>query len=153
MLIVQIKNGNIERGLKELKGNKPIVIEQWNMKNLFYLYWRLIKDNKIADFIAEFDANLNTKTKHTSQNSYMKLFTWFSMLARKFSLDLFRTYHYSFVKKTFNKPDIPYALKPMCGDLHNQYRANKLPISQTMVEQYVFTQPANKIFWRIFLSK
>lgn len=141
------------KNLKELKGNKPIVIEQWNMKNLFYLYWRLIKDNKIADFIAEFDANLNTQTKHTSQNSYMKLFTWFSMLARKFALDLFRTYHYSFVKKTFNKPDIPYALKPMCGDLHNIYRANKLPISQTMVEQYVFTQPANKIFWRIFLSK
>lgn len=138
------------KDLKELKGNKPIVIEQWNMKNLFYLYWRLIKDNKISDFIAEFDTNL---TIQTSQNSYMKLFNWFSMLARKFSLDLFRTYHYSFVKKTFNKPDIPYALKPMCGDLHTQYRANKLPISQTMVEQYVFTQPANKIFWRIFLSK
>ena len=83
----------------------------------------------------------------------MKLFNWFSILARKFSLDLFKVYHYSFVKKTFIKTDIPYALKPMCGDLHTQYKANKTPISQTMVEQYIFNQPANKIFWRIFLSK
>ena len=141
------------KDLKDLKGNKPIVIEQWNMKNLFYLYWKLIKDNKIAEFVAEFDVSLKAQTKQTSQNSYMKLFNWFSILARKFSLDLFKVYHYSFVKKTFNKPDIPYALKPMCGDLHNIYKANKLPISQTMVEHYVFTQPANKIFWRIFLSK
>ena len=145
------------KDLKDLKGNKPIGIEQWNMKNLFYLYWRLIKDNKIAEFIAEFDVNPTVQTTQatpeSTQNSYMKLFNWFSILARKFSLDLFKVYHYSFVKKTFNKPDIPYALKPMCGDLHNLYKANKLPISQTMVEQYVFTQPANKIFWRIFLSK
>ena len=141
------------KDLKDLKGNKPIVIEQWNMKNLFYLYWKLIKDNKIAEFVAEFDVSLKAQTKQTSQNNYMKLFNWFSILARKFSLDLFKVYHYSFVKKTFIKTDIPYALKPMCGDLHTQYKANKTPISQTMVEQYIFNQPANKIFWRIFLSK
>ena len=144
------------KDLKNLKGNKPIVIEQWNMKNLFYLYWKLVKDNNVEQFIAEFDVGLTTHTANTTlttKNSYKQLFNWFSMLARKFALDLFRTYHYSFVKKTINKPDIPFALKPLCGDLHNQYKANKTPISQTMVELYVFTQPANKIFWRIFLCK
>ena len=144
------------KDLKDLKGNKPIVIEQWNMKNLFYLYWKLVKDNKVEQFIAEFDVGLTTHTNNTTlttKNSYKQLFNWFSMLARKFALDLFRTYHYSFVKKTINKPDIPFALKPLCGDLHNQYKANKTPISQTMVELYVFEQPVNKIFWRIFLSK
>jgi hypothetical protein len=126
------------------------------MKNLFYLYWKLVKDNKVEQFIAEFDVGLTTHTANTTlttKNSYKQLFNWFSMLARKFALDLFRTYHYSFVKKTINKPDIPFALKPLCGDLHNQYKANKTPISQTMVELYVFEQPANKIFWRIFLCK
>ena len=141
------------KDLKDLKGNKPIVIEQWNMKNLFYLYWKLVKDNKVDQFIAEFDMGHTTNTTLTTKNSYKQLFNWFSMLARKFALDLFRTYHYSFVKKTINKPDIPFALKPLCGDLHNQYKANKTPISQTMVELYVFEQPANKIFWRIFLCK
>lgn len=128
--------------LKALKGSKPIAIEQWNMKNLFYLYWRLLKDNKIEQFIIEFNIDQNSNFK--------QLFKWFAMLLHRFSLHLFKIYHYSFVKKTINKPDIPFALKPLCGDLHTNYKNNKIPISQSMVEQYVFTQPANKIFWRIF---
>jgi hypothetical protein len=130
--------------LKELKGNKPIVIDQWNTKNLFYLYWRLIREKKIEQFIAEFDNNNGW--------TYMQLFTWFSNLARMFSNNLFKIYHNSFVKKTMNKPDIPYTMKPLCGDLHNGYKANKVPVSNTMVEQYIFEQPASKIFWRLFTN-
>ena len=44
-------------------------------------------------------------------------------------------------------------MKPMCGDLHNMYKNNKVPISQSMVEQYVFEQPAGKVFWRLFSGK
>jgi len=131
--------------LKTLKGNKPIVIEQWNTKNLFYLYWRLMKLQLIPQFIAEFDM--------TGGWSYNQLFYWFASLAHGYSVNLFRVYHNSFVKKSMDKYNIPYSMKPMCGDLHNMYKANKVPISQTMVEQYVFSQSAGKMFWRLFSGK
>jgi hypothetical protein len=131
--------------LKTLKGNKPIVIEQWNTKNLFYLYWRLMKLQLIPQFIAEFDM--------TGGWSYNQLFYWFASLAHGYSVNLFRVYHNSFVKKSMDKYNIPYSMKPMCGDLHNMYKNNKVPISQSIVEQYVFSQSAGKIFWRIFSSK
>lgn len=131
--------------IKTLKGNKPIVIEQWNTKNLFYLYWRLMKLQLIPQFIAEFDM--------TGGWSYNQLFYWFASLAQGYSVNLFRVYHNSFVKKSMDKYNIPYSMKPMCGDLHNMYKANKVPISQTMVEQYVFNQSAGKIFWRLFSGK
>jgi len=131
--------------LKILKGNKPIVLEQWNTKNLFYLYWRLMKLQLIPQFIAEFD--------ETGGWSYNQLFYWFANVARGYSINLFKVYHNSFVKKSFDKHNIPYSMKPMCGDLHNMYKSNGTPISQSMVEQYIFEQPAGKIFWRLFSGK
>ena len=62
-------------------------------------------------------------------------------------------YHYSFVKKSFNKPDIPYSLKPLCGDLHKMYKATNTPITNTIVEQYLFELAASKLFWRLFTNE
>jgi hypothetical protein len=128
--------------LRTLKGNKPIVIEQWNTKNLFYLYWRLVKLQMIPQFITEFDT--------TGGWSYNQLFYWFATLARGYAINLFRVYHTSFVKKTMDKYNIPYSMKPMCGDLHTMYKTNKMPISQSMVENYIFQQSSGKMFWRLF---
>jgi len=133
------------RELKILKGNKPIVLEQWNTKNLFYLYWRLMKLQLIPQFIAEFD--------ESGGWSYNQLFYWFANVAHGYAINLFKVYYHSFVKKTFDRNNIPYSMKPMCGDLHNMYKANKVPISQTMVEQYIFEQSAGKVFWRLFSNK
>lgn len=133
------------KDLKILKGNKPIVIEQWNTKNLFYLYWRLMKLHLIPQFIKEFDMPGGT--------SYNQLFYWFASLAHGYSVNLFRVYHNSFVKKNMDKYNIPYSMKPMCGDIHNMYKATKVPISQSIIEQYIFNQSAGKIFWRIFSGK
>jgi hypothetical protein len=136
---------NKYKELKILKGNKPIVLEQWNTKNLFYLYWRLMKLQLIPQFITEFD--------ETGGWSYNQLFYWFASVARGYAINLFKVYHNSFVKKTFDKHNIPYSMKPLCGDLHSMYRNNKMPISPTMVEQYIFEQPAGKVFWRLFSGK
>jgi hypothetical protein len=133
---------NKYKEMKILKGNKPIVLEQWNTKNLFYLYWRLIKLQLIPQFIAEFD--------ETGGWSYNQ---WFASVARGYAMNLFKVYHNSFVKKSMDKHNIPYSMKPLCGDLHKMYRENKLPISHSMVEQYIFQQPAGKIFWRLFSGK
>jgi hypothetical protein len=136
---------NKYKELKTLKGNKPIVIEQWNTKNLYYLYWRLVKLQMIPQFIGEFDA--------TGGWSYNQLFYWFASLAHGYAVNLFRVYHNTFVKKTMDKYNIPFSMKPMCGDLHSMYKTNKIPISQSMVEQYIFQQSAGKMFWRLFSGK
>jgi hypothetical protein len=142
----KIINPNFKE-IMNLKGNKPINIEPKNTKNLFYLYWRLIKEKNIEKFIAEFDKpNANTEC------NYKKLFYWFYTLVHNFAMYLFKTYHYTFVKKTLIKQNIPYALKPLCGDLHKTYLENKTPITQTIVEQYLFDQPVTKIFWRLFVE-
>ena len=131
--------------LKLLKGNKPIVLEQHNTKNLYYLYWRLMKLQLIPKFINEFD--------ETGKLGYRHLFFWFANITREYSINLFMVYHNSFVKRTFAKYNIPYSMKPLCGDLHNLYKQNKIPISQLMVEQYIFTHTAGKLFWRLFSGK
>jgi hypothetical protein len=138
--------------LRSLKGSKPIVIEQWNTKNLFNLYWRLVKEQKIEQFIREFDVNTGIGELGDKQYMYTKLFNWFLGLVRIYALNLFKIYHNAFVKKTFQKAQIPFSMKPMCGDLHTEYLKNKVPISPTMVEQYIFNQQVNKIFWRIFMD-
>ena len=137
--------------LCELKGNKPITIDQSNNKNLFYLYFRLLKQKNVVKFLKEFDTE-NTSGGSTIPitTTYKQIFMWFYTLIHNYSLQLFKTYHYSFVKKSFNKPDIPYDLKPLCGDLHKLYKSNNTPITNTIVEQYLFDLPASKLFWRLF---
>ena len=132
------------KDLCELKGNKPITIDQSNNKNLFYLYFRLLKQQNVSKFLKEFD------TVNSGSTTYKQIFMWFYTLIHNYSLNLFKTYHYSFVKKSFNKPDIPYDLKPLCGDLHKMYKSNNTPITNTIVEQYLYDLPASKLFWRLF---
>ena len=133
------------KDLCELKGNKPITIDQSNNKNLFYLYCRLLKQKNVIKFLKEFDNETSI-----GSTTYKQLFMWFYTLIHNYSLSLFKVYHYSFVKKTFNKPDIPYDLKPLCGDLHKMYKSNNTPITNTIIEQYLFDLPASKLFWRLF---
>lgn len=135
---------NKYKELCELKGSKPIVINQENTKNLFYLYLRLLKQKNINKFMKEFDV------ENVGPITYKQIFMWFYSLIHNYSLNLFKVYHYAFVKKTFNKPDIPYSLKPLCGDLHKMYKSNNTPITNTIVEQYLFELPASKLFWRLF---
>ena len=133
------------KDLCELKGNKPITIDQTNNKNLFYLYCRLLKQKNVNKFLKEFDTEVSM-----GGTSYKQIFMWFYTLIHNYSLSLFKVYHYSFVKKSFNKPDIPYDLKPLCGDLHTMYKSNNTPITNTIIEQYLFDLPASKLFWRLF---
>ena len=145
------------KDLCELKGNKPINLEQCNIKNLFYLYIRLIKQNTVQKFLKEFDSE-NTNTITTTQplslqftlTSYKQIFMWFYSLVNNYAIKLFKVYHYSFVKKTFEKKNIPFSLKPMCGDLHTLYKSNSVPITKSFIEQYLVEQTAYKLYWRLF---
>ena len=134
--------------LRKLKGNRPIGLEPTNLKNLFFLYWRLVKQNKIKEFLIEFDNNDNS----TTGKSYKELFQWLALLINGLSFNLFKTYHNTFVKKLFEKSSIPYHLKPLCGDLNKQYWTDKVPVSRTMVENYITNLTASKVFWRLFYT-
>ena len=138
--------------LCELKGNKPITIDNGNIKNLFYLYIRLTKQKNIYKFIKEFDSENTITLNSTNSNhtTYKQIFMWFYSLINNYSLQLFKIYHYAFVKKTFNKQIIPYALKPMCGDLHTLYKSNNVPITKFIIEKYLLEQTASKLYWRLF---
>ena len=136
------------RELKELKGNKPITLEPGNIKNLFFIYWKLMTENKIEAFLNEFQ---NDAYCHGA-NNYINIFKWLSGCVQYFARILCNTYQAAFVKHTLPKMNIPYAMKPLCGELHKVYLATKLPTSISMVEQFMFTLPAGKVFWRIFGS-
>ena len=49
-----------------------------------------------------------------------------------------------------SKIDIPFELKPLCGELHNDYIKNRIPINLNKVISMVNAMPAKKIYWRIF---
>ena len=145
------------KDLCELKGNKPINLEQCNIKNLFYLYIRLIKQKNVQKFLKEFDIENTTITTTTQPlplqftlTSYKQIFMWFYSLVNNYAIKLFKVYHYSFVKKTFEKKNIPFSLKPMCGDLHTLYKSNNVPITKNFIEQYLVEQTASKLYWRLF---
>ena len=143
------------KDLCELKGNKPINLEQCNIKNLFYLYIRLIKQKNVQKFLKEFDTeNTITTTQplpvQFTLTSYKQIFMWFYSLVNNYAIKLFKVYHYSFVKKTFEKKNIPFSLKPMCGDLHTLYKSNNVPITKNFIEQYLVEQTASKLYWRLF---
>ena len=145
------------KDLCELKGNKPINLEQCNIKNLFYLYIRLIKQKNVQKFLKEFDIENRTITTTTQPlplqftlTSYKQIFMWFYSLVNNYAIKLFKVYHYSFVKKTFEKKNIPFSLKPMCGDLHTLYKSNNVPITKNFIEQYLVEQTASKLYWRLF---
>ena len=132
-----------------LKGNKPIMIDKSNIKNLFYLYWRLEKQNKTKLFIDEFEISHDINSENTY--TYTNLFNWFFNLIKIYSLNLFKIYHNAFVRKTILKPSIPYTMKPQCGDLHKLYLSNKVPITLLIVNKYINEQQSSKLFWRLFM--
>ena len=145
------------KDLCELKGNKPITLEQCNIKNLFYLYIRLIKQKNVQKFLKEFDTENTTITTTTQPlpvqftlTSYKQIFMWFYSLVNNYAIKLFKVYHYSFVKKTFEKKNIPFSLKPMCGDIHTMYKSNQIPITKFIIEKYLLEQTASKLYWRLF---
>ena len=141
------------KDLCELKGNKPITLQECNIKNLFYLYIRLIKQKNVQKFLKEFDTEIKSNQilpLEIKLTSYKQIFIWFYSLINNYSLKLFKVYHYSFVKKTFDKNNIPYSLKPLCGDLHKMYKSNNVPITNSIIEQYLVEQSASKLYWRLF---
>ena len=127
--------------IRKLKGHLPIMTEHSNVKNLFYIYWRLrqARNKSLTEFCNIF-----------GKRDYSNIFNYFNQLIYNLTSSLHKTYLESFVFKKMEKRDICYEFKPLCGDLHNMYKNDKKPITLNIVINYINNLPISKIYWRIF---
>ena len=136
----KIRNDEYNK-IRKLKGHLPIMTEHSNIKNLFYIYWRLrqARNKSLTEFCNIF-----------GRREYSNIFNYFNQLIYNLTSSLHRTYMESFVLKQMEKKDICYEFKPLCGDLHNMYKNDKKPITLNIVINYINNLPVSKIYWRIF---
>lgn len=129
--------------LLSIKGSGPITISDRNKHNLFKVYWNLRQHgpDAIQQFLDVFDNKSAT---------YKNIFTWYDVLISGMNHQLFQEYHNVFVRKTMQAQAISYAFKPLCGELHKLYKANRQPITRDSVIQFVAKLEHNQIYWRLF---
>lgn len=136
----KIRNSNYE-SIRELKGSLPVMIEERNTSNLFKTFWRLRQKH---------DGSLTKFCQYFGKFEYNSLFNCFNLYVHGLTNTLHQTYLNAFVYKNINKVDIPFHLKPLCGELHKIYMQNKQPITFNIVANFINNLPFSMIYWRIF---
>lgn len=132
--------------LLDLKGYKPISLNEMNNKNLFRLWWDLRKDiNKLNKFLSVFDIEGDNNI-----NKYKKLFISYHRNVVNLTKSLFDTYQSAFVNKSMRKYDIDYIFKPLCGELHKLYMEKGKGIMMHDTIQFINNCKWYQIYWRIF---
>ena len=129
--------------LEELRGNLPLNINtESNNENLFKIYWKLASSGKCEKFFAYFDSN----------EMYKKLFYQFGNDMEQLSINLFKTYHKAYVKKTLPKDKIYYYLKNLCYKLHGFYLNNREDniITPEVTLQFIRNLDVNQVYWRLY---
>jgi hypothetical protein len=129
--------------LLRIKGSGPITISDRNKHNLFKVYWNLRQrgPEAVQQFLDVFDNKTAT---------YKNIFTWYDVLISGMNHQLFQEYHNVFVRKTIQAQTISYAFKPLCGELHKIYKAERTPITRDTVIQFVSRLEHNQVYWRLF---
>ena len=160
--IVYDNNGNrtkiINKDFKhkqDLRGSNSITISRdpVNSINLFTHYWdKLLRiENGVQEFIIEFDKlPVCLLLGDTLPPRYEDIFKMFAYHIASYSVNLHNTYVLAYALKRINKTDIPFSMIPLCKDLHALFYKYKTPINIDIVNKYIFTLPANKVFWRVF---
>jgi len=129
--------------LLRIKGSGPITISDRNKHNLFKVYWNIRQrgPEAVQQFLDVFDNKTAT---------YKNIFTWYDVLISGMNHQLFQEYHNVFVRKSMPAQAISYAFKPLCGELHKLYKANRQPITRDSVIQFVSQLEHNQVYWRLF---
>lgn len=129
--------------LLDLKGNLPITVNEQNRRNLFKLFWKLRQrqDKSIQVFLKEFD---------NENHIYKNIFNWFTQSVHAMTNNLYLEYMAVFVEKVKHAREIPYEFKPLCGELHKAYLANRKPTTPNEVIKFVNGMPYFQVYWRLF---
>ena len=121
-----------------------------NIFNLFRLFWHLTKMSQKykIDYLKEYLFHFDNEEKF-----YFNIFGKFHEKFIKLINKTQNIYYMVFVAHKINKHEIPYALKPICGELHNQYMITKIPTTNETVMNYYMMQDSKKLYWRLFSAE
>lgn len=136
----KVRNPNYSE-LLEIKGHVPISLNENNNSSLFRLWWRLKNDKQIKKFLSVFE---------TPEGEYERLFRSYYDKLVNMTQQLFNVYQAVFVRKEMPAKEIEYKFKPMCGDLHKAYMAEKRGRIKKDVVEYVNSRDWYQIYWRLF---
>lgn len=59
--------------------------------------------------------------------------------------ELYDCYVKFFIKKTIEKKQIPYQLKPLVYELHTIYKQDKKKITNEIINNYIYNMPDKKL--------
>lgn len=134
-------SNNEYKKLLELKGHYPMTLKESNNNNLFRIWWKLRTERSINNFLKEFD---------NENKDFETLFNNYNKKVYNIVRTLFNEYQDVFVKKLRHASTIEYKFKPMCGDLHKAYMAEKRGRTIKDVSIYISTRKWYQIYWRLF---
>ena len=127
--------------VRNLCYNHPINPSPLNQKNLFKIYWSLMLEAKIPEFLKYYE---------TPDYRYNFIFNYFHTRTYQFSQQLFQTYQQLHVIKNLPADKVFKFLKPLCYELHGIYLATKEPITRERVLKYIHGMESWAIYGRLF---
>ena len=131
--------------VRNMMGNYPITPDRANIKNLFYLYWRLVKEHNLNYFIQIFDT--------INDGFYSNLFNEFRNKTHHMTRDLFDWYQNVNVNHTKTVVQLHAQRKylvPFSIELHKKYKETRRPTTMRDVIAYINSQSAGRIFGRLY---
>lgn len=102
----------------------------YNNKLLSYIFLR--NNNLLKDYLKYFNDDSDLFNKYRELIYIMKN-------------ELHDCYIKYFIKKSIQKKDVPYQLKPLIYDLHTIYKTEKKKITNEVVNDYLYNLPEKKI--------
>lgn len=102
----------------------------FNNKMMSYLYLR--NNDLLSEYLRFF------KTDTEDFNKYRNILYIFKN-------ELYDCYVKYFIKKTIDKKDVPYHIKPFIYDLHTIYKQEKIKINNEVVNEFLYKLPIKRI--------
>ena len=131
-----LKNGNNRTKIRNLKYNYARSLKS-NTNNLCYLYFYLKQNMFVDDYIRFFPEHTNL----------------FKQYEQKFD-DLVKRIHENYINYHVNKSlkninDMPFRLRPICYELHGNFKKTKKPISMDIVYNYMLSLEIPRILFTL----
>ena len=128
-----LKHNNLRINIINQEYNKAFSIKQqsnFNNKLLSFVYLR--NNNLLKNYLKYFDDDNDLFDNYRNMIYIMKN-------------ELHECYINHFIKKTIVTKDVPYQLKPLIFDLHRIYQNQKIKITNSVVNDFIYNMPEKKL--------
>ena len=136
----QCKGYTIKCGSMRYKWINPYFNEIKNLK--------INMNNHCLNYI-ELRRNGNLKRYLRYFPEHQHLFDNYREKIHLLSNELYTIYKNTFIYKTLNRNEIPYHLKPLVYDIHNNYLKEKSPTTWEDIKQYIHTISSKKLMFAL----